>query len=232
MYPQLVYPAAYPTWDMPELYMPTGALSNSSSSSLGLPNTSPVWQTTPTNQSGMASSQPQPDPAYQEKNFWQNPINTHGLQETLRPMTPQYPNILSNIHNPEAKILAEVEDEGEILVGLGLYDDPPEPHHQVGTLKLAESWKPPPSEDSAAEDEEETETEDSANDAKSTTESSKEQYSQIGQSRMISDSTPYSQGDTEPPNKVWWDNRSNQFQMYGLGSGTVWVPATIEQNAV
>jgi hypothetical protein len=230
IYPQLMFPTAYPTWEMPELYMPTGALSNSSSSSRGLPNTSPVWQTTPANQPLMGGNQSQPSSVQPEMNIWQNPINNHGFQEPVKPMTPQYPNILSNIHNPEARILSEEEDEGEVLVGLGLYDDPPEPHHQLGFLKLAESWKLPPSEDSAAEEAEEDETEEATNEVESTSQNSRDQTGQP--TAVISDNTSYLQGNTEPPNKEWWDDRSNQFQIYGMGSGTGWVHVTMEQNVV
>jgi hypothetical protein len=144
---------AFPTYNLPELYMQTESLSTSSTSSLGLPNTSPIWYGNSEQHSFMIGSQQHCSSEMNLPN-WQASIKSVETSTASKTVISQHANIDPHMHVPDSELLVDAEEDGgEILVGLGLYDGPPEAEEQsIYSLKLTESWKPPPENDNDADE--------------------------------------------------------------------------------
>jgi hypothetical protein len=240
-YPELsphVISSTHSAYDLPDLYMQAGPLSNCSTSSAGLPNTSPVWQMTPT-QTYMLNHQQQSCQLQSDINLWQDPISNQVLQEPSKPMAHQYPNILTNIHVNSAATMVEdeveEEEDGEILVGVGLYDDPPGAGRQAPSLKLAETWSPPPSSDGSSD---EAEVDDIADDTNEDSAKLQDQSFQnilpqnMQQTADTELTTTILRRNEDTSMKELWQNRINQSPMHGLSLGTGWMHATSWQNCI
>jgi hypothetical protein len=121
-----------------------------------------------------------------------NQFIIHGFNSTSPPTPelvaplPTQPGVSGGDNSPYQETVDEPEDEGEILVGMGLYDPPEKcyqqedphlnnyrstvssllgstfrPHEPQGKgLKLEETWEPPPKSDSDDEEDEEDEDDD------------------------------------------------------------------------
>lgn len=85
--------------------------------------------------------------------------------EDLPKLQQAEPLVVKEESYPEAEAQQEEEEEGDILIGLGLYDPPEKyPYHGEGGmlgasfepqgkgLKLEDAWEPPASEDEDEED--------------------------------------------------------------------------------
>lgn len=239
-YPELspqILSTTHPMYELPDLYVQAGPLSNCSTSTAGLPNTSPVWQVA-SNQTYMLGNHQQPCQLQPDMNLWQDPMRTQGFQEPSKPMVAQYPNILANIHVPDAMAMIENENEeeedGEILVGVGLYDDPPETSRHAPTLKLAETWNPPPSSDP---DSDEAELEDVTDDINVDPTQIQDQPPQKSEPQNFQpmaniEQPTISRGDEEASTKELWQGRTDQSPINGLGFGTGWMHAPSWQNYV
>jgi len=145
-YSQPIYATNYPGYDLPDLYVPSGQLSTTSTSPIGYPDASPAWQTTPDHQALLLINQQQMYHQFQPNmNVWQLP--SYPIQQQIKPIQQDYHNY-PHINMYDENVVIEDsddDDDGEVLVGLGLYDEAPETTQIIPVLKLAETWQPPPS---------------------------------------------------------------------------------------
>lgn len=128
-------------------------------------------------------------PCYSEQSSWDNFANNGFTHTVTTPPTPQSyqpaPQVEPSVPSEESipyQALDEPEEEGEILIGMGLYDapdksdsDPELDHYRTSTcqllgttyrkgagLKLEEAWEPPKEEEDDDETNEEEEEDDDA----------------------------------------------------------------------
>lgn len=170
---------SYTTYELPQNY--TSPCWNMSTASMepSVPSMSHVQQA-PALAATTASYTPASEPSYVEPSYspvsWSNIPSMGYNQNVTTPPTPEDPPRAQqpepvvvkqeslSYSPPEVKDEVEEEDEGDILVGLGLYD-PPEKLGLLGAcfepmgkgLKLEDAWEPPVTDDEDDDDEEEEE---------------------------------------------------------------------------
>lgn len=128
------------------------AMPGTPSSTLVYPNASPIWQDDNNSNQYMINNYPQTYHIPISMDTYHQPINTETVDHPFKQDTQTYYSSFSSFH-PEPRIVSEdyelgeeeEEEEGEVLVALGLYDDVVDRTLQH-PMKLTETWTPPPSE--------------------------------------------------------------------------------------
>lgn len=175
---------SYTTYELPQTYASPCWDVSSAPMAANLPSANDVQQT-PAFVATPSAYTPAPVPTYEEPSYspisWSNMPSTGHTHNVTAPPTPEDP---PKAQQPEPIVVKQEpmpysppelqendEEEGDILIGLGLYD-PPEKLGLLGAsfeptgkgLKLEDAWEPPASDDE--EDDEERE-DDGEGDAES-----------------------------------------------------------------
>lgn len=175
---------SYTTYELPQLPQQQQQTYVSPNWNMSATPSMPVMtQAHPPSFATTASYTPAPAPGSAEKSY--SPVSWNGMPSTTynhnvsAPPTPEEPTNLQYpgavvvkqdeaLYSATPEVKVEDEDEGDILIGLGLYDPPEKLHGSLlgasfeptgRGLKLEDAWEPPAEEDDSEEDDAESEEE-------------------------------------------------------------------------
>jgi hypothetical protein len=144
------YTTAYPSYDTYGYSTNPLTVPDTPSSTLIYPNISPTWQDDNNSYTYMLNNYPQTYHIPTSIETYHQPLSAESVDPPFKQDTQTYYTSFSSFHRPEPRIVSEdfeleEEEEGEVLVALGLYDDAVDriPQHP---MKLTETWTPPPAE--------------------------------------------------------------------------------------